>query len=286
MSGKVRRWLIRATLGAWCTVGTTLLAPAVLRADPPPTWVAGANVDTAVMQHEAPVILMQYAGTQAQLQMGGYSPGAVAAPHATLGFEASEPAAPMPVGPAAGTVISTQPALPPGGAGISVMTNEIVAPVPAAFGQPALPPGNAAKLLPPVGAIPLSPAPAPTTLGPFVQFPRTDVGPLRKSFADLSAAPCFAHAPDYTWIVGRVEYCNTKKEWRLRYASVDESDGFGGRVTLVQNQHVQLLAEGMYIQVHGHLVNPASAGSGPIFYRIEAFESVKDPNHATTFQPK
>jgi hypothetical protein len=116
------------------------------------------------------------------------------------------------------------------------------------------------------------------TLGAPVAFPRANLSGPRKAYVDLSAAPCFAHSKDYQWIVGQVEYSNIAREWRLRYASVDEVDRFGGRVSLIENQHVSYLRDGMYIQVRGHLVNPNHTGNGPAHYRIEWFEAVKDPN--------
>jgi hypothetical protein len=123
--------------------------------------------------------------------------------------------------------------------------------------------------------------PAATALPPSgmaAAFPRAEPAPSRKSFVDLSASPCFAHAPDYNWIYGRVEYSSVAKEWRLRYASVDETDRYGGRVSLIENHHVGLLQEGMYVHVRGHLVNPENNGNGPTFYRIEWYQTIENPN--------
>jgi hypothetical protein len=119
-------------------------------------------------------------------------------------------------------------------------------------------------------ALPASNSPA--------SFPRGEPAPGRKSYVDLSAAPCFAHAPDYNWIIGQVEYSSVAKEWRLRYASVDETDRYGGRVSLIENYHAGLLREGMYVQVRGHLVNPDNNSNRPTFYRIESYRNVDNPN--------
>jgi hypothetical protein len=106
-------------------------------------------------------------------------------------------------------------------------------------------------------------------------------GPVwRKSFVDITAAPCFGHAPDYTWVSGQVEYSRVRKEWRLRYSSVDETDRFGGRLTLIENEHLNYLADGQYVRVQGHLVNPADPPGGAAFYRIEAFRLIDKPNAA------
>jgi hypothetical protein len=128
----------------------------------------------------------------------------------------------------------------------------------------------------------LPPAPAdslpPPAAEPKTTFPRAEPAPARKSYVDLTAAPCFSHAPDYNWIIGQVEYSRIAKEWRLRYASVDETDRYGGRVTLIENHHLTLLRDGQYVQVRGHLVNPDNAGDGPAYYRIESFRGLADPN--------
>src|SRR5262249_48796028 len=66
--------------------------------------------------------------------------------------------------------------------------------------------------LPALGA-----SPKPGRAPPVLEAPAR-----RKSFVDLTAAPCFGHAPDYSWVSGQVEYSRVRKEWRLRYASADE----------------------------------------------------------------
>lgn len=122
-------------------------------------------------------------------------------------------------------------------------------------------------------------------VGLQIEFPRGVNTPPRKAFMDLSAAPCFAHSADYTWIAGRVEYSNIQKEWQLRYTSVDEVDRFGGRVTLIENQHLQYLKDGMYLQVRGHLVNPDNPKNDQAFYRIEWFQRIDNPNQVVQPSP-
>jgi hypothetical protein len=112
-------------------------------------------------------------------------------------------------------------------------------------------------------------------------FPRAEPGPRRRSFVDITAAPCFGHAPDYHWLSGQVEYSRILHAWRLRYASVDESDRFAGSVTLVENAHVGYLRDGEYVRVVGHLVNPDADGPAPA-YRIESFQVIDNPNDPGT----
>jgi hypothetical protein len=123
--------------------------------------------------------------------------------------------------------------------------------------------------------------PAGGSAGKTGSVPPISEGPVRRrSFVDLTAAPCFGHAPDYAWVSGQVEYSRVRKEWRLRYASVDETDRFGGRVTLIENEHLNYLADGQYVRVQGHLVNPNDPPGGSAYYRIEGFRLIDKPNMA------
>jgi hypothetical protein len=137
--------------------------------------------------------------------------------------------------------------------------------------EPSVPPG---ELLPPI-QMDATPVVAAEAQSPM---PRAEPGLSRRSFVDPTAAPCFGHAPDYSWITGQVEFCHITKEWRLRYTSVDEVDQYGGRIVLVENHHVSLLRDGQYVKLHGHLVNQDAVANGPISYRIESFEAVSRPN--------
>lgn len=135
-----------------------------------------------------------------------------------------------------------------------------------ALGTPVAPPRDSA--LPPSGSL--------------AKFPRAERGPERKSFVDLSAARCFAHAPDYNWIFGQVEYSNVSKEWRLRYASVEEEDRYGGRVSLIENHYVKELREGMYIHARGYVVNPENSSTSSTYFRIDWYRALENPNAEPT----
>jgi hypothetical protein len=91
---------------------------------------------------------------------------------------------------------------------------------------------------------------------------------------DITAAPCFAKAEDYSWLQGQVEYSRMSKSWRLRYASVDETDRFGGSVTLTGDTVLDSLKDGEYVRIRGYLPNPDARGIAPT-YRVEAVEAVE-----------
>ena len=101
-------------------------------------------------------------------------------------------------------------------------------------------------------------------------FTRGEPAPTRKSFADITAASCFSHTPDYSTICGQLELRRANNSWRLRYLSVDETDQNGGSVTLTgDSAQMAGLKDGQCIKVQGHLSDPDKKGIAP-FYRAES----------------
>jgi hypothetical protein len=154
------------------------------------------------------------------------------------------------------------------------------APAPASMPAPTAPVSMPAPRSP--GAITM-PAPPATSTAP-VNAPIQHVVPSRSSLPgepmpgrraviDITAAACFSKAEDYSWLQGQVEYSRLSKSWRLRYASVDEVDKFGGSVTLTGDL-LDELKDGQYLRVRGYLPNPDARGIAPA-YRVEACEPVE-----------
>jgi hypothetical protein len=99
--------------------------------------------------------------------------------------------------------------------------------------------------------------------------------PRRRVFADITAHPAFAHAPDYSWLVGRLAYSHTRRTWSVRYASVDESDRYGGSVTLDGGTNLGQMREGMLVRVQGRVLDPDTTTPAPL-YRVERIEPYRD----------
>jgi hypothetical protein len=91
----------------------------------------------------------------------------------------------------------------------------------------------------------------------------------RRSFADITAKPGYAHAPDYSWIAGELQYLHSRKVWRLRYASVDEEDRYGGGMTLIEAGPMTEFKEGQMVRVEGQLADVTSHESE---YRVKHIE--------------
>jgi hypothetical protein len=102
--------------------------------------------------------------------------------------------------------------------------------------------------------------------------------PPRKSLADLTAAACFAHAPDYSCISGQVDYCPTRNEWQLRYASEDETDRYGGLMVLMDNGRLRSLSDGQNVRVEGRLIDDRDPPGSPGHYEVRRLTPLSSRN--------
>jgi hypothetical protein len=92
----------------------------------------------------------------------------------------------------------------------------------------------------------------------------------RRTFTDLTANPAFAHAPDYTWLVGELRAIGTDV-WTVRFASVDEERD---TVLLVDAPSMVNLKSGQLVRVEGQLVDPTSHDGRPA-YRVGSIHAVE-----------
>ncbi|MFL5339136.1 MAG: hypothetical protein ACJ8F7_03130 [Gemmataceae bacterium] len=113
-----------------------------------------------------------------------------------------------------------------------------------------------------------------TSLKPDESLVKQAVQPLerhndgRRSFPDITARGGFAHAANYSWLVGELHFSAQKGQWRLRYAAIDDEDRYGGGVTLDAAQHqMKDLQDGMMVRVEGSLADPEARDPAPV-YRV------------------
>src|SRR5262249_32012986 len=108
-----------------------------------------------------------------------------------------------------------------------------------------------------------------------VGYPRNESVAQRRSFVDITASSSFGHADDYSWLRGEVEFSKLANGWRLRYASVDENDAYGGSVTL--SGAVGTLTDGQHVYVRGQLHDPDTRRAAPS-YRVDSIEVIEKKN--------
>jgi hypothetical protein len=80
-----------------------------------------------------------------------------------------------------------------------------------------------------------------------------------------------ARAVDFSWLSGKLEYSNIKRQWRLRYAPPDCDDEHGGVMNLNGLENTSLSPrEGANVQVRGQLVKSESKNAAPEYFVHEA----------------
>jgi hypothetical protein len=97
-------------------------------------------------------------------------------------------------------------------------------------------------------------------------------GSVRKAFVDVTAQPGFNHTEDYGCLSGQLQHSH--KGWRLRYASVDEVDLYGGSVTLTDESRLSGVKDGDLVRVHGRLQNPDDKGIAPR-YEVTSIQAIE-----------
>ena len=95
----------------------------------------------------------------------------------------------------------------------------------------------------------------------------------RRSYVDITAKPCFAHAPDYSWLQGELTYLHSRNCWRIRYASVDEDDKYGGGVYLTETGPMDNFKDGQLVRIEGR---PADMDNKDSDYRVNAIHPLPD----------
>lgn len=92
----------------------------------------------------------------------------------------------------------------------------------------------------------------------------------RRSFADITAKPGYCHADDYTWLKGELQYVHVRNTWKVRYASVDEEDRYGGSVTLTDVGSMNKYQNGQMVRIEGQVVDSESRETP--CYRVRSIE--------------
>jgi len=100
--------------------------------------------------------------------------------------------------------------------------------------------------------------------------------PRRRSYVDTTANPCFSHNANYTSLVGQLQNSRISKSWRLRFASVDEADPYGGSVTLIEDARLSVLQDGQYVRITGRFLNPDEKAIAPP-YQIDSIQAIDHP---------
>ncbi len=128
--------------------------------------------------------------------------------------------------------------------------------VPHPAARQAAPARPAAPAALPRGTPPTLPDPDKTIEQMNYRVVTPDTGHGRRAYVDVTVQPWFDCAEDHSWLTGQVLYDAGTNTWRLHYASVDDSDAYGGTVTLTGGDKLKALKDGQAVRVQGHLLDP------------------------------
>ncbi len=96
-------------------------------------------------------------------------------------------------------------------------------------------------------------------------------GPLPVLLAE--PLPAFAHAADYSWLVGSLDR-DERGGWALRYGYEAEGDPYGGCLKLVSVTGLAAYRPGQLVRVEGRLIDPGPHETKPA-YRVVAIQAVE-----------
>jgi hypothetical protein len=128
---------------------------------------------------------------------------------------------------------------------------------------------------PPPPPVAVETAPAPSPEQPALPPEPGAVPPPAPKRTTLPSAHS-RHAPDYSWLLGELQYAHVRGAWCVHYAPPDEDDPHGGTVTLVDPGPMTGFRSGQFVRVEGSLVDPASLEPSPA-YRVRSIQPASRP---------
>lgn len=83
----------------------------------------------------------------------------------------------------------------------------------------------------------------------------------------VSPQPLYGHAPDYSWVRGKLEYSQIDDRWKLRYIPIDgQTDEYGGSVVVSDPAVLSGCERGEHIELRGEVAgSDAEGGFAPLY---------------------
>ncbi len=107
---------------------------------------------------------------------------------------------------------------------------------------------------------------------------------LPKQVIFKPAGSKFRHAPDFSWLMGRLRRIHvTGGTWKIRYRPIDEQDRWGGSVILSEDARVDKFKDGDFVYVAGEIIvkRPTVYLAGPL-YRISTIRIMTEDDRERT----
>ena len=112
------------------------------------------------------------------------------------------------------------------------------------------------------------------TATPSRTAPKSETPQVQQVEFQAPAPSGFGHAPDHSWLAGRLERDGANDHWFIRYTDPGERDPFGGRLELLGTGPMAGFREGQAVRAEGELVDPAPHETQPA-YRVRALQAVR-----------
>jgi hypothetical protein len=98
------------------------------------------------------------------------------------------------------------------------------------------------------------------------------------SAAEVAPRARYGHDPAYCWLIGRLEYSQADRRWKLRYIPIDgTTDEFGGSVMLADTPLLSGYERGDFVEIHGRpLASQTDAKTFAAAYEISQIRHLGD----------
>lgn len=111
-------------------------------------------------------------------------------------------------------------------------------------------------IVPPPAPVPVQESKKITPEMPNIDVTTPEVDYTKGNLPNAVVSKLAGHAADFSWIIGELQYSNSKKTWRLRYQNLDSDDSFGGSVTLTGADHLmEQFTSGQLVRVQGEVLD-------------------------------
>jgi hypothetical protein len=97
-----------------------------------------------------------------------------------------------------------------------------------------------------------------------------------RPFSEALRHPSFAHATDYSWLVGYLSLVPCSDTWSVRYGTPEQEDDYDGALVLVNPGPMKGFYSGQLVRVEGRLVDPGPHEIKPA-YSVRAIQALQQP---------
>jgi hypothetical protein len=89
----------------------------------------------------------------------------------------------------------------------------------------------------------------------------------------VSPQTLYGHAPDYSWVRGKLEHSQIDGRWKLRYIPIDgQTDEYGGSVVVSDPAALSGYERGEHLELRGEVADSDAEGGFAPLYEVAEVE--------------